>query len=65
MNDTMIELAKQAGFVFWQKESHGPGPNNIDWSCNYDNEFDKYSKLLIQETIKQLKLDQQFKPSEV
>ena len=55
MNYTMIELAKQAGFVFWNNESHGPGPNNIDWSCDYSNEFDKYSKLLIEETIKQFK----------
>ena len=51
----MIELAKQAGFVFWNNESHGPGPNKIDWSCDYSNEFDKYSKLLIEETIKQQK----------
>jgi hypothetical protein len=56
MNDTMIELAKQAGFVFWSNEAHGPGPNNIDWSCDYSNEFDKYSKLLIEQTIKQYKL---------
>ena len=55
MNDTMIELAKQAGFVFCNNESHGPGPNNIDWSCDYSNEFDKYSKLLIEQTIKQQK----------
>lgn len=55
MNDTMIELAKQAGFVFWQNEPHCPGPNKIDWSCDYSNEFDKYSKLLIEETIKQQK----------
>ncbi len=52
----MIELAKQAGFVFWSNEAHGPGPNNIDWSCDYSNEFDKYSKLLIEQTIKQYKL---------
>ena len=55
MNDTMIELAKQAGFVFWENEPHGPGPNKIDWSCDHSNEFDKYSKLLIEQTIKQQK----------
>lgn len=58
MNDTMIELAKRAGFVFWDDK------RTIDWSCDYSNEFDKYSKLLIQHTIKELKLDQQFKPCE-
>lgn len=62
MNDKMIELARQAGFLFWQDEPHGPGSNKIDWSCDYSNEFDKYSKLLIKETINELKLDQQFKP---
>ncbi len=60
----MIQLAKQAGFVFWENEPNGPGPNNIDWSCDYSNEFDKYSKLLIEQTIKELKLTQQFKPCE-
>lgn len=55
MNDTMIELAKQAGFVFWKDESWKPQDSLIDWSCDYSNEFDKYSKLLIQETIKQYK----------
>lgn len=64
MNDTMIELAKQAGFVFWSSEDVNLDQHIIDWSCNYDNEFDKYSKLLIQETINQLKLNQQFKPCE-
>ena len=64
MNDTMKKLAIEAGFVFWNNESHGPGPDNIDWSCDYSNEFDRYSKLLVQQTIKELKLDQQFKPCE-
>lgn len=62
MNEQFVRLAKEAGFVFWEDEPHGPGPNHIDWSCDYSNEFDRYSKLLIQETIKELKLDQQYKP---
>ena len=53
MNDTIKRLAVEAGFVFWNNEPHGSGPNNIDWSCDYSNEFDKYSKLLIEQTIKQ------------
>ena len=62
MNDSMIRLAEEAGFVFWKDESWKPQDGIIDWSCDYSNEFDKYSKLLVQETIKQLKQDQQFKP---
>lgn len=55
MNDTMKKIAKKAGFIFWQKESWKPKDGQIDWSCNYDKEFEKYSKLLIEETIKQYK----------
>jgi len=64
MNDTIKKLAIEAGFVYWNNEPHGPGPNNIDWSCDYSNEFDKFSKLLIEQTISELKLTQQFKPCE-
>ena len=55
MNDKMIELAKTAGFVFWDDKQ------TIDWSCDYSNEFDRYSKLLIAETIKELNQDKYFK----
>ena len=55
MNDTMKRLAIEAGFVFWKDESWKPKDSLIDWSCDYSNEFDKYSKLLIEETIKQQK----------
>jgi hypothetical protein len=58
MNDTIKRLAIEAGFVFWEEN------NSIDWSCDYSNEFDRYSKLLIQETINQLKLNQQYKSCE-
>ena len=64
MNDTMKRLAIEAGFVFWEKESWKPQDGLIDWSCDYSNEFDKYSKLLVQQTIKELKLDNQYKPCE-
>ncbi len=64
MNNVYEKLAKQAGFVFWEDEQWNANNSMIDWSCNYDNEFDKYSKLLIQETIDQLKLTQQFKSCE-
>jgi hypothetical protein len=58
MNDTIKRLAIEAGFVYWEEKKA------IDWSCDYSNEFDKYSKLLVQETIDQLKLTQQYKPCE-
>ena len=39
MNNRILELLKEAGFVFWKTESWGPGPNIIDWSSNYDKEI--------------------------
>ena len=58
MNGTIKRLAIEAGFVYWEEKKA------IDWSCDYSNEFDKFSKLLIQETINQLKLTQQYKSCE-
>lgn len=49
MNPKIKEIAEEAGFVFWQDESWGPGPGHIDWSAIYDKEFQKYTELLIRE----------------
>ena len=43
------ELAEEAGFVYWQDEAWGPGPDFIDWSSNYDNELAKYTELVVRE----------------
>jgi hypothetical protein len=45
----IVELAKQAGFVFWSDETWGPGPSNIDWNCDYSTEFNTFVQLLINE----------------
>ena len=49
MNDKIQKLANQAGFVFWSDEPYGPGPGNIDWGCDYSEEFKVFVGLLIQE----------------
>jgi bifunctional DNA-binding transcriptional regulator/antitoxin component of YhaV-PrlF toxin-antitoxin module len=49
MDKRTQELAEQAGFIFWNDESWGPGPGHIDWACNYDKEFEKLDQLLRQE----------------
>ena len=50
MNDKKIkELAEKAGFVYWRDEPWGPGPEHIDWSCMYDEEFAKYTELIVRE----------------
>jgi hypothetical protein len=40
-------LARECGFVFWGNEPHGPGPGNIDWSSDYTQEFEHYSRELV------------------
>jgi len=52
MNPRFRILAEECGFVFWQDESHGPGPGKIDWSQDYTKEFERYSRELIRWTIK-------------
>jgi len=52
MNKKTIELAKQAGFVFWEDEEWGPGSEYIDWSTDYDKELEKLVELIVQECAK-------------
>ena len=51
MNENVKELAKRAGFVLWGNESWNPG-DVIDWSSRYDNEFIKYTQLLVNEVLR-------------
>jgi len=50
-------LAKECGFVFWGNEPHGPGPGNIDWSCDYTQEFEQYSRELVTWTCELMRQD--------
>ena len=52
MNKKTIELAKQAGFVFWEDEEWGPGSEYIDWGTEYDKELEKLVELVVQECAK-------------
>ena len=49
MNSVITKLLEEAGFVFWENESWGPGPGHIDWSSNYDLEMIEFVKLLTAE----------------
>lgn len=40
-------LALECGFLFWGTEPHGPGPGYIDWSCDYTEELEQYSRELV------------------
>lgn len=50
MNERVKSLSEAAGFVFWKKESWGPGPGHIDWSCKYDSELEQLVKLVVLES---------------
>jgi len=54
MNKKIKDLAKEAGFVTWANESHGPGKGNIDWSSSYDKELDKFYELVVRECAKEV-----------
>jgi hypothetical protein len=42
----MLELAEQAGFVMWSDCDWKPKGATIDWSCDYDKELKKFTKLV-------------------
>ena len=50
MNNKIRELAIRSEFVLWGDESW---KNNevIDWCCSYDNELEKFAKLLTKEIL--------------
>ena len=52
MNPRIKELAEDAGFCFWEDEDWKPHGAIIDWSAEYDKEFQKYTELLIEDIIK-------------
>ena len=43
-------LALECGFLFWADEPYGPGPGYIDWGCDYTQEFEQYSRQLVEWT---------------
>ena len=51
MNPRIKELAEDAGFCFWEDEEWKPHGAIIDWSADYDKEFQKYTELLINEFL--------------
>jgi hypothetical protein len=47
--ERFLELAEQAGFIFWADEDWRPKGNTIDWSSNYDEELAKFAELIVRE----------------
>jgi hypothetical protein len=42
------ELAKEAGFVFWDEDEIGEG---IDWSCDYTKAIEDLVELIVAECV--------------
>ena len=49
-----IELLEKSGFVLWENEEWGPGPNQIDWASNYENELKKFFELTVEACAQQV-----------
>ena len=48
MNEQIQELAKRAGFIFWEDEPWKPDGAIIDWAAQYDKEIETFSNLMVQ-----------------
>lgn len=51
INKKLTELATDAGFVFWENEEYGPGPGNIDWSSEYDQQLQGLYDRMLEEVL--------------
>lgn len=51
MKDQIKELAKEAGFCFWEDEPWKPHGATIDWGASYDKELQKFAELIIRECL--------------
>lgn len=51
MNERIEKLASEAGFNFWGGEHWKPQGAVIDWSCVYDEELEKFAKLIAKKCI--------------
>ncbi len=49
MNERIKNLAEQAGFALWEDEEWKPHGEVIDWSSRYDDELEKFAKLIVRE----------------
>lgn len=64
ISEDYLKLAEESGFCLWENESWGPGPGHIDWSCQYDEEFQRYSEALINKVIDVIESDAKFHAGE-
>jgi hypothetical protein len=46
MNNTIKDLAYEAGFALWEHEEYRPPDVVVDWSSVYDDELVKFAQLV-------------------
>jgi serine/threonine-protein kinase RIO1 len=46
MHKRIKQLAEYSGFVFWDD-----GTDRIDWSSNYDEDFERFVELLVRDVV--------------
>ena len=53
-NKKLTELAKHAGFVFWEQGEGAPwhDESDIDWSSDYTKEFERLYGMILIEVLK-------------
>jgi len=61
MKKIVKELAKEAGFIFWENEEWKPKGAAIDWSSDYDKELEKFFKLTVEYAESDRKFSKQLK----
>lgn len=49
MDNKTFDLARSAGFMYWDNEHWAPENQAIDWSCDYDEELMEFKKLVVRE----------------
>ena len=53
MNNSLWFCARNAGFLFWEREPWKPSNSRIDWSTDYDEELQAYTKLVVLKTLEE------------
>lgn len=57
MIETFWFYARRAGFCFWEKESWNYRNRRIDWSSDYDDELQRYTREVVVHTLRRMSCD--------
>lgn len=46
-----MEIAREAGFIFWGNETYKPQGQIIDWASDYDADLDKFYEMVVRQCM--------------